>query len=516
MRVGIDVGGTNTDAVLVHEGQVVAATKQATSADISSGIVDAINRVIGDARISVADIDAVMIGTTQFTNAFVERRCLDPVAAVRLCLPASQALEPMVEWPRDLIDVVGENYYLTAGGYEYDGRAIAPVDEEDLRKIALDIRSKSLGAVAISSVFAPVRNEGELRAAEIIREYNPDARITLSSDLGRIGLLERENATIMNACLATHAQHVVRSFASALKALDIQAPLFLTQNDGTVMGCERVARFPIMTFSSGPTNSMRGAAWLSGVDDALVIDIGGTTCDIGALVNGFPRESAISVDIGGVRTNFRMPDVLAIGLGGGSLVEEQTGGEVGPRSVGYRLTEEALVFGGKTLTATDIAVAANMADIGERRLLADLSPAIVTRAVEVMTQLVEDGLDRMKTREGAISAVLVGGGSILIGDTLKGVDRLIRPENFAVANAVGAAIAQVGGEIDRIYAYDDTPREDALEDARGLAIAAAREAGADAEGISIVDLEEVPLAYMPKGAVRIRVKAVGDLRTIQE
>ena len=99
MRVGIDVGGTNTDAVLVHEGQVVAATKQATSADISSGIVDAINRVIGDARISVADIDAVMIGTTQFTNAFVERRCLDPVAAVRLCLPASQALEPMVEWP---------------------------------------------------------------------------------------------------------------------------------------------------------------------------------------------------------------------------------------------------------------------------------------------------------------------------------------------------------------------------------------------------------------------------------
>ena len=81
------------------------------------------------------------------------------------------------------------------------------------------------------------------------------------------------------------------------------------------MAPEHVERYPVLTFASGPTNSMRGAALLAGLKDAMVVDIGGTTSDVGMLMHGFPREAAISVDIGGVRTNFRMPDVLAIGLG---------------------------------------------------------------------------------------------------------------------------------------------------------------------------------------------------------
>ena len=132
------------------------------------------------------------------------------------------------------------------------------------------------------------------------------------------------------------------------------------------MSADYAERYPVLTFASGPTNSMRGAAFLSGLKDAMVVDVGGTTTDVGALTHGFPREASVAVDIGGVRTNFRMPDVYSFGLGGGSLVKTDPL-RIGPQSVGYRLTEEALVFGGETLTTTDIAVAAGVAEIGDAR-----------------------------------------------------------------------------------------------------------------------------------------------------
>ena len=97
------------------------------------------------------------------------------------------------------------------------------------------------------------------------------------------------------------------------------------------MSVEYTERYPVATFASGPTNSMRGAAFLSGLDDCAVVDIGGTTADVGMLQHGFPREAAVAVDIGGVRTNFRMPDVLSLGIGGGSLVRADGEPTVGPR-----------------------------------------------------------------------------------------------------------------------------------------------------------------------------------------
>src|SRR5439155_1226834 len=143
----------------------------------------------------------------------------------------------------------------------------------------------------------------------------------------------------------------VAAFRKATAESGIDAPLFLTQNDGTVMQAETAIAFPVMSFASGATNSMRGAAHLSGLDDALVVDVGGTTSDIGQLRHGFPREANAVVEIGGVRTLFRMPDLLSIGLGGGSHIDPASA-RVGPLSVGYRLTQDALVFGGTQLTAT--------------------------------------------------------------------------------------------------------------------------------------------------------------------
>lgn len=346
LRIGVDVGGTNTDAVLLCGREVLAQHKAPTSSDVETGVVAAIRDVLSRGETPPSAISAVMIGTTHFTNAFVEGTRLTPVGVLQLGAPATLSVRPFAGWPTHLKSVVHGSAAVVSGGYNYDGRPIRPIDPGEIRAAVTQFAARGISAIAISSVFAPVNRDQEQAAAALVREQLPDASITLSSDIGRIGLIERENAAIMNSALLSLAGQVVRSFRQALQALGVRAPFFISQNDGTLLDPVTVARFPVATFASGPTNSMRGAAFLTGAVDALVLDIGGTTADAGALVNGFPRESSIAVDIGGVRTNFRMPDILSIGLGGGSLVTTDNGRVcIGPQSVGYRITSEALIFG---------------------------------------------------------------------------------------------------------------------------------------------------------------------------
>ena len=512
MRIGVDVGGTNTDAVLMDGADVVGWTKTPTTPDVGQGIVTALQQLLDQTQAPKSQINAVMIGTTHFTNAVVERRRLLQVAAIRLGLPATEALPPLVDWPKDLAEVLGNHVYLVHGGHEFDGREIAPLDEPELRQVAADIRAKGLRSIAISSVFAPVNDSMEERAAEIIRQELPDVLISLSNQVGRLGLLERENATIMNASLRGLAQQVARSFREALAELDLTVPFYISQNDGTLMTANYAERYPVLTFASGPTNSMRGAAFLSGVQEAMVVDVGGTTSDVGMLVHGFPREASIAVDIGGVRTNFRMPDVLSFGLGGGSLVRQTDHGvRIGPDSVGYELTTKGRVFGGEVLTTTDLAVAAGTVDLGDPSRVADLDSTLVDATLDEIHRMVDVAVDRMKLSAAPIPVILVGGGAILICRPIQGASEIVKPNYSVVANAVGAAIGQVGGEVDRVFSLTGMSRDQALEEARNEASSKAVAAGADPATIRVVDVEDIPLSYLPGNAVRVRVKAIGDL-----
>ncbi|CAN92779.1 MULTISPECIES: hydantoinase/oxoprolinase N-terminal domain-containing protein [Sorangium] len=511
MRMGIDVGGTNTDAVMMDGADVVATVKVPTTADVSGGVLEAVSRLLERARVPVGQIRGVMLGTTHFTNALVERRRLQEVAAVRLGLPATAALPPMVDWPCDLRRALGDHGFLAHGGHEFDGRRLSPVEAGELRRIAREIGRRGLRSVAIASVFSPVNPEAELEAAAILREVLPDASLSLSHEIGRMGLLERENAAILNACLKDVSTTTIRAFHDALARAGVLAPLYLTQNDGTLMSSDRAERYPAFTLCSGPTNSMRGAAFLTGLTDAMVVDIGGTTTDVGALRRGLPREASMTLRVAGVRCNFRMPDVLSIGLGGGSHVLDGPL-RIGARSAGHELTQRALVFGGDTLTATDIAVAAGCAVIGDRAKVAHLPDELVARAALRIHEMVEAAIDRGKPAAADIPVVLVGGGSSLICRPLQGTSEIIRPQHAEVANAVGAAIAHVSGEVDRVVNLESRSRDDALAEAQAEAIAKASAAGADPASIHLLDIEEVPLAYLPSSATRIRVKAIGDLR----
>src|SRR5437016_2857618 len=449
-----------------------------------------------------------MIGTTHFTNAVVQRRDLTRVAAIRIGLPSGASLEPFIDWPEDLAALVRGEVVMLEGGHEFDGRPLVPLDSAGLRAAARRIRAAGLTSVGVASVFSPLNSACELEAAAILREECPDVAVTMSHHLGRIGLLERENATLLNAALVGLARKTTRAFTDALIASGITAPLYLTQNDGTVMLASVAEAFPVYGFASGPTNSMRGAAFLSKRDDAIVVDVGGTTTDIGALRHGFPREANNVVEIGGVRTLFRMPDLLSLGLGGGSLVASEPLA-VGPLSVGYRLTERGRVFGGPDLTVTDIGVAARLLDLGTRKRVADLPTSLVERTLARIAAMLEEGVDRMKTEAAPVPLIAVGGGCFVIPERLAGVSEVVHVPHQAVANAVGAAIAQVSGEVDQIF--QGLSREEAIARARQLAEERAVRAGADPASLQVVEVEDLPLAYLPGNSLRTRVRVVGDV-----
>ena len=492
-RLGIDVGGTNTDAVILDaKDQVIASTKTPTTTDVTSGIAQASKEVLAASQLPPTSINYAMLGTTHCTNAVVTRRELNAVGIIRLGAPATQAVPPLLTWPGDLKRVIGARHAILHGGHEYNGQALSELDENEVRQTVQQWQG-DVQAVAITGVFSPVNAEHEIRAREIVQdELGENIPVSLSSEIGSVSLLERENATVLNAALIRVARVAINGFEQAIRKLDIPATLFLGQNDGSLMSLDYALQYPIFTIASGPANSIRGAAALSQLQDAIVVDIGGTTTDIGVLHKGFPRESQLAVEIGGVSTNFRMPDLISIGLGGGSRVHTDDEVRVGPDSVGYRLQEEAKVFGGQQLTATDLAVAAGRIQLGEIERVQDLSQEILAQGLSYIQRSLEDYIDRMKLSAEPVPVVAVGGGSILFPDTLKGVLNIIRPEQAGVANAIGVAIAQVSGTIDRVFSLEKMSRTEAIDQATALANERAATAGASPNTVEVLDLEEIP------------------------
>jgi N-methylhydantoinase A/oxoprolinase/acetone carboxylase beta subunit len=212
--------------------------------------------------------------------------------------------------------------------------------------------------------------------------------------------------------------------------------------------------------------------------------------------------------VGGVRTLFRMPDLLSLGLGGGTLVEPAPL-TIGPRSVGYRLTDEALVFGGTTLTCTDLAVAAGLIELGDPVRVAHLSRDLVAAGIRLIHERIAEAVDRMKTDAGDVPVIAVGGGSFLVPPRMPGVSEVVRVAHHPVANAVGAAIAQISGELDQVF--QNMTREAALAEARRLAEERAVRSGASRESLKVVEVEDIPLAYLPGNSLRTRVRVVGDI-----
>lgn len=509
LALGVDVGGTNTDAVILDgAGAVLAHTKRPTTDDVTGGIRASIADVLAAVGPERTRVSRVMLGTTHATNAIVQRRALDRVAMIRLGAPAATEFPPLTGWPQDLADMVLAGSTMVGGGHMVDGTPIAPLDRDGILRFVDGL--DRFDAIAVAGIFSPSSPEQELEVAEMLRDHlGQDARIFLSQDIGPTGLLERENATVLNAALYSVALAVTDALVTVVAEEGLDAQTFFAQNDGTLMSLDYAAQYPVLTIGSGPANSIRGAAYLSGHDNAIVVDVGGTTSDLGVVVGGFPRESTLPREIGGVRTNFRMPDVLSVGIGGGTIVDLTTG-SVGPESVGYRIDREALLFGGTTPTLTD-AAAMSTSPVAGRRLpaLPAATAAALNEALTVVNDRLDAAVERLSLGRADIPLVVVGGGGFLVPDRLPSAGEVLRPDHGGVANAVGAAISLAGGRADQMAPMGD--REAAIEQASEAAIAKAIQAGADPLDVSVVEVLETHVPYTAQPTVNVSVKAAGPL-----
>ena len=212
VRIGIDVGGTNTDAVLMQGKEVLTSAKTATSQDVRSGVVEAVTRLLerwgGDRK----QINAVMIGTTQFVNAFVERRGLEAVAIFRVALPRGKGVPPLAGWPRDLVQSLGAHIYMVRGGAYYTGREYVPLDEDGLRQAAVGrgLLAEVAGAYSpeVRKEFRAVMRDNRARTFEALRQLRT----------ARADLAAAEQAQPFDEAAVRQAMAAVRAATTNLQA----------------------------------------------------------------------------------------------------------------------------------------------------------------------------------------------------------------------------------------------------------------------------------------------------------
>lgn len=503
LRLAITAGDTNLDAVALDAGdRIVARVKVPRGRDAETGLHAAVGRIARDGGVPAARISRAMLGSGAPLEAVSARRDLCRTAVVRIGGPLTTAVPPLSTWPADLRDAVSAGEAIIGGGARFDGHAGGPLDTDGLAAFLAGIAGEAQ-AVAVASVFSPVAPEHELAAADVARrELGAAIPISLSHEIGSLGLLDRENATVLNAALVGVAAQLAATLRRTLERHRIDAELFFGQNDGTVMTLERALGFPVLMIGSGPASAMRGAAWLSGVTAGVVVDVGGARADVGILVNGFPREAPAPIRVAGVRTGCRTPDVISLPFGGGTVIAR------GTARPGSDLGDQALVFGGETATLIDAAVAAGRVVTGSRALTLRQRRTLAGALAPVDAQLA-DAVDRIKGAPHDVALVAVGGASGLVPTDLPGVDEVIVPGDGDVAGAVGLAIAPAGGQAERIFRNRPGDRDHAIAAAREEALARAIRAGADPDRVAVVAVDEVPLAYMHDPAIRIRVKAAG-------
>ncbi|MCK8615320.1 hydantoinase/oxoprolinase N-terminal domain-containing protein [Gordonia sp. C13] len=386
-------------------------------------------------------VSAVTLTAQDSTDSMVSAGRLGRVASLRIGAPLTSAIPPLATWAPQLRDAVDAGSALVAGGVEFSGARVAPLDEKAVIEFAETV-ARSADAIAITSVFSPVDPGDEITAARLIASVSGTVPITLSHQISTLGLVERENATILNAALRQSAARPSHQLRAAVAHSDLSgAECYFTQNDGTQRLAEYAERFPVFQIGSGIADCVRGAAHLCGLRDADVAQVNDTSITLAHLVNGYPRESLQRHLVQGVLTKFRTPETLTLPIH---------------------------------------------------------EPDAISAS-----------LLRVSQRTDHLPLVAIGSHAAVIPDDIDGVDTVIRPPYADLANAVGAAVAPVGGSAERICKGQPGSVKRDVEALTSDARARAILAGAAPDALQVIDVEEVPLAYLREPAVHVRVRVAG-------
>lgn len=331
--IGVDTGGTYTDAAIIEDQshQILATAKAITTkGDLSIGVAEAIAAALAqiDGAITTSEIELVSVSTTLATNAVVEGHG-NPVGVLLIGFDARMVERTGIAkaFPGILIQII-------VGGHDHNGEEAAELDMSAVADAA-DAMAPEVSAFAIASAFA-VRNAAhELQAREIVtmRTGKP---ATISTELtSALDAPRRALTAVLNARLISRISMLIAAVERAMVGLNIICPLMIVKGDGSMARAQSVMAKPIETVLSGPAASLVGARWLSGLDDFIMSDMGGTTTDIGVLLKGRPQVAEQGAEVGGWRTMVKAIDVKTLGLGGDSEVHLSIDGgiELGPQRV---------------------------------------------------------------------------------------------------------------------------------------------------------------------------------------
>jgi len=503
--MGIDIGGTNTDIVLVDENKkICGCLKEPTTFPQDVGVVNAVTKLMQKEEISPSQVASVCIGTTHATNAILEGKDLLAVGLIRIA-GHRPVIQPGASWPKILRQKVIKSFETISGGYECHGDPITPFDEKEAKDAIYKLLERGVSALAIVGVFSPMNREQEEIVLKLVQEIaGKDFPVTISADIGGIGFLERENATILNSSLKLVIGAGFSTLQASFQKMGIVAPIQMIHNDGSMMDLKRATDFPIFTISAGQTNSFRGASFLAGEDNAIVVDVGGTSSDIGLVEQGYPKRSCHVASIGGVKLHFALPDVISLAYGGGTIVNGTT---VGPESVAKNLFRQAQAFGGDVLTLTDLGLLLGYLQIPNADLTkvkADI--AFAEKTLKQVLEEIEHSVRVMRGADKKYPLLLVGGGAPLLSKSKEGKS----VEYAAFANAYGAALSEVAATVDLVAKLDEKMGNKILEEIKAEAIQKAISDGAHKESTRVVNVEVIPFAYSKDNLARVIITASGS------
>ena len=318
IKLGIDVGGTYTDGVIVNtQGKILDLKKIPTQKSISESLELLVQSFSEESRKSIT---SVHIGTTHGLNALLQGTPLFKVGVLRLMGHKPDLLPIGLDWPSYLKTAVLAGEVSVNGGMECDGRPITGLNSQEILKSAQTLIQKGAESIAVVGVFSPLYANQEIEAVKIL-EGMLNVPVGRSAPLGGLGIIERENATILNLSLQKSLKQAFCDCEKIFKEQFIFAPIYWVHNQGALLTTKEVMAYPLKTLAAGPINSLMGGARLAKHKNCVVLDIGGTSTDGGVVEAGFVRLRHDALQIAGVDVGSFSSDIKTINLGGGSIVD---------------------------------------------------------------------------------------------------------------------------------------------------------------------------------------------------
>ncbi|TPG49488.1 hydantoinase/oxoprolinase family protein [Sphingomonas glacialis] len=369
-RLGVDVGGTFTDLLLLDQasGGFWRHKTPSTPHDSSVGILTGVDAICASAGITPADVEIFLHGTTVATNAVLEgkgaRVGLVTTAGYRQIMQIARSFVPgglagWIVWPKPVPLAALEDTVEIVGRMDAQGNEIRPIDDADIRAALEKLKSQGIEALTISLVNAYLNGAHENRVAELAAEILPDVPMSLSHIvLPEMQEYERTLTTVANAAVRPIMRTYVRNLRTKLRDSGMAGSLSLLRSDGGLMSSEKAEEHPVSLLMSGPAGGVTGALWVgknAGIRNILTLDVGGTSTDV-ALIENLEARRVRTTEVGHLAVRASALDVKTVGAGGGSIayVPELTGAlRVGPQSAGAIPGPVAYGKGGVLPTVTD-------------------------------------------------------------------------------------------------------------------------------------------------------------------